>query len=144
MITVTRTIRSTTPLEKSWGFLKDFTSAEEWDPGTVSCRRLDEGPIDVGAAYENVSEFRGRRTTLRYEITEFEVARRLVLQGENKTVRSVDEMTFTGSTTGTEVVYQATFTFKGMARLAEPFVRRPLNKLADDAEEGMRQALDAL
>ena len=144
MITVTRTIRTDTPLEKSWGFLKDFTSAEQWDPGTVTCRRLGDGPIDVGTRYENVSEFRGRRTTLIYEVIQFEVARRLVLKGENKTVQSIDDMTFSGSTTGTEVLYTARFTFKGAVRLAEPFLRRPLNKLADDAEAGLQKALDAL
>ena len=144
MITVTRTVRTDTPLEKAWGFLKDFASAEQWDPGTVSCRRLGDGPIDVGTRYENVSEFRGRRTTLQYEVTRFEVARRLVLRGENKTVQSVDDMTFSGSTTGTEVTYTAEFTFKGKLRLAEPLLRRPLSKLADDAEAGLQKALDAL
>ena len=64
MITVTRTIRTTAPLDAVWAYLSDFTNAEQWDPGTVTCKRTDAGPIDVGATYENVSEFRGRKTTL--------------------------------------------------------------------------------
>ena len=41
-------------------YLLDFENAEEWDAGTVSCRRTS-GDGGVGTHYRNVSEFRGRR-----------------------------------------------------------------------------------
>lgn len=144
MISVSRTIRSTSPLERSWDFLHDFVTAEEWDPGTVTCRRLGTGPVGVGTKYENVSEFRGRKTTLEYEILEFDPARRLKLRGQNKTVQSIDTLEFSGSTTGTQVVYTAEFTFKGLARYLEFALKRPINKLADDTETQLTKSLDAL
>lgn len=144
VITVARTVRTRASLEAVWRFLSDFANAEQWDPGTVTCRRTGTGPIRVGARYQNVSEFRGRKTTLEYTIETFDPARHLVLRGENKTVRSVDDMTFTGSDAGTELVYQARFTFKGLARLAEPLLHKPLNKLADDTEASLQTHLDQL
>jgi uncharacterized protein YndB with AHSA1/START domain len=144
MITVTRTITSTAPLSAVWAYLSDFTNAEQWDPGTVTCRRVDAGPIDVGATYENVSEFRGRKTTLEYTVQTFEPARHLVLRGENKSVQSIDDLTFSGSDTGTELVYTARFTFKGLARLAEPLLHKPINKLADDTEASLNTRLAQL
>ena len=41
-------------------YLADFGNAEEWDPGTVSCTRLDSGPVQVGARWRNVSVRRSR------------------------------------------------------------------------------------
>lgn len=144
MITVARTVRTKAPLDAVWAYLSDFTHAEQWDPGTVTCRRTDAGPIDVGATYENVSEFRGRRTTLRYTVETFEPARHLVLRGENKTVQSFDDMTFAASGAGTELTYEARFTFQGLARLAEPLLHKPLTKLADDTEASLQKHLDRL
>jgi carbon monoxide dehydrogenase subunit G len=144
MITVARTVRTKASLEAVWAYLSDFTNAEQWDPGTVTCKRVDAGPIDVGATYENVSEFRGRKTTLQYTVETFAPAQHLVLRGENKTVQSFDDMTFAGSQAGTELTYEARFTFKGLARLAEPLLHRPLNKLADDTEASLQKHLDQL
>ena len=144
MITVTRTIRTAAPIEAVWGYLSDFTNAEQWDPGTVTCKRTDAGPIDVGATYENVSEFRGRKTTLTYTVETFEPAKHLVLRGENKSAQSIDDMTFSGSASGSELVYTARFTFKGVAKLAEPFLHKAINKLADDTEASLNTRLAAL
>ena len=144
MITVKRTIRTVAPLDAVWGYLSDFTNAEQWDPGTVTCKRTDAGPIDVGATYENVSEFRGRQTTLTYTVATFVPAKHLVMHGENKTVQSIDDLTFSGSASGAELVYEARFTFKGVARLAEPFLRKALNKLADDTEDSLNIRLAEL
>ncbi len=144
MITVARTVRTKAPLEAVWAYLSDFTNAEQWDPGTITCTRSDAGPIDVGATYENVSEFRGRKTTLQYTVETFDPAKHLVLRGENKTVQSFDDMTFAGSAAGTELIYEARFTFKGVARLAEPLLHKPLNKLADDTEASLQKNLDRL
>jgi carbon monoxide dehydrogenase subunit G len=142
--TVSRTIRTSTSLQKCWDFLSDFSNTEQWDPGTVSCHKTSPGDNGVGAEYENVSEFKGRKTTLQYRVTTFEPGRHLVLEGENDTVKSIDDMTFSGDENGTEVVYSAHFTFKGAAKLAEPFLKKPLNQLADEAEAGMQKALDVL
>lgn len=144
VITVTRTLRTAAPLDAVWGYLSDFTNAEQWDAGTVTCKRTDAGPIDVGATYENVSEFRGRETTLTYTVVTFDPAKHLVLHGENKSVKSVDDMTFSGSATGSELVYTARFTFKGVAKLVEPFLHKALNKLADDTEHELNTRLAEL
>jgi hypothetical protein len=69
---------------------------------------------------------------------------RVVLRGENKTVVARDTMTFRGDGGGTRVSYRAEFRLKGLARLAEPLLRRPFRKLGDEAEQGLRDALGRL
>ena len=66
------------------------------------------------------------------------------LRGENKTVVSVDTMTFRRAGAGTEVTYTAEFTFKGPSRLLAPLLRPAFTRLGNDAEEGLRSALVGL
>ncbi len=49
-------------------YLKDFSHAEEWDPGTESCTRTDSGPVQVGSTWHNVSKIAGVSTELDYTL----------------------------------------------------------------------------
>ena len=42
------------------------------------------------------------------------------------------------------MTYTADFEFKGVGRVIAPFLKRPLKKLGDEAEEGLREALAKL
>jgi hypothetical protein len=145
MPTVTRTVSTPAPLDVVRNYLRDFENATEWDAGTVSCEAVDPStPIGVGKQWTNVSEFRGRETTLTYTL-EADEPTRLRIVGRNKTVTSEDEMTFTGADGGgTQVSYTATFTFHGAAKLATPLLLPALNGLADDAERSLGDALQKL
>ena len=46
--------------------------------------------------------------------------------------------------TGTEVTYAADFTFKGPARFAAPLLRPALERLGQQAQSGLYQALNKL
>jgi len=140
---IRRTVVAAQPLQAVFTYLADFANAEDWDAGTVSCRRLS-GEGGVGTTYENVSSFRGRETTLIYRVMEYVENERLVLRGENKTVTAVDTMTFDPAPAGTRVTYSADFTFKGIAALLTPLLKGPLAKLGDEAERSLAAALARL
>lgn len=127
-----------------FAFLADFSNAEQWDPGTVTCERLDSGPLVVGSRFHNVSEFRSRRTELEYRIVRTEPTTRLTFEGVNKTVTSTDDMRFEPTGAGTRITYQATLRFNGLAKLAEPFLKRGFEKLADETEAQMRSTLERI
>ena len=78
--------------------------------------------------FHNVSQFRGRETELEYRLTRLEPVRRLTFVGENKTVTSTDDMRLTSTATGTAIHYQARFAFKGVAKLASPFLRSSIRE----------------
>ncbi len=140
MITVKRTLVVNVPAERIYPYLADFTTADEWDSGTVSCT-LASGDGGVGSTYTNVSKFLGRETTLTYVVTALEQDRLIAWKGENKTVISEDTITLTPSGTGAEVTYVAEFTFKGVARYLGPLLTPALNRLADKTQETLREAL---
>lgn len=144
MPSVQRTFDVDAPLDQVFDYLADFTHTEQWDPGTVSTTRLDTAPLSVGARFRNVSEFLGRRTELEYTLRELDHGKRLVFAGVNKTATATDHMTFTGSARKTTITYQATFDFKGLAKVVGPFMGPALNKIADRTVAQMTTTLEAL
>ena len=140
---VQQTVVVDKPLEAVFGYLSDFTTTTEWDPGTVVTVN-QQGDGGVGTTYLNTSKFLGRQTRLTYVVHDFVPGRRVQLYGENKTVIAVDTMTFRTVGTATEVTYTAEFTFKGPSRLLAPLLRNAFDRLGTEAGNGMRQALNRL
>lgn len=138
-----RTVVAEKPLRAVFDYLSDFTSTTEWDPGTVSTVR-QQGDGDVGTTYLNTSRFLHRKTQLTYVVEEFVDQQFIRLRGENRTVISIDSLTFRAVGSATEVTYAAEFTFKGLARLTAPLLTRALERLGDQAATGMREALNRL
>jgi carbon monoxide dehydrogenase subunit G len=124
-------------------YLADFGHAEAWDPGTISCSREGSGPVQVGARWTNTSTFRGRRTVLRYRLAE-RSEHRLTFVGENKSAHSVDDLVVRDVGAGTEITYTADITFKGLARLADPFLRGTFETLADETAAQLSAVLSRL
>jgi uncharacterized protein YndB with AHSA1/START domain len=141
MVRIRRVVPSRKPVSEVFDYLADFTNTNEWDPGTVTTT-LVSGDGGVGTTYRNISQFRGRQTELSYVVTEVVPNERIVLRGENKTLIAEDTMTFVATASGgTEVTYVAEFTFKGLAKVAAPFLGSTFQQLGDEAETGMREAL---
>ncbi|MEU8461704.1 SRPBCC family protein [Streptomyces sp. NPDC029003] len=135
MITVERSFLVGVPLDVLVTYLEDFGHAAEWDPGTLRCDRIDGGPVRPGARWRNTSRFRGRTTQLVYRLASRE-PQRLVFVGENKTVTATDVMRFEARPADpTRMTYTASLRFKGLARFAEPFLRREFEGLADKVAE---------
>ena len=143
MIVIEREVSVAATPERVFDYLADFRTTEEWDPGTVRTT-VTSGDGGVGTTYHNTSRFSGRETELTYVTEQLTRPDRVVLRGENSTVVARDTMTLRRTGELTRVSYRAEFRFKGLARLAEPFLRRPFKRLGDEAEEGLRNALGKL
>lgn len=124
-------------------YLRDFSHAADWDPGTLACTPLDPGPVREGSRWHNVSQFLGRRAELTYRL-EQAWPDRLTFVGENHAARSVDDLTFEPSGAGTRVTYQADIRLRGTARLADPLVRLALGRMAGKVVARMREVINAL
>ena len=125
-------------------YLRDFSHAADWDPGTLACTPLDPGPVREGSRWHNVSQFLGRRAELTYRL---ERARpdRLTFVGENDAATSVDDLTYEAASAGTRVSYQADIRLRGSAaRLADPLVRLALGRMAGGVVARMREVINAL
>ncbi len=140
---MSRTFTVTPPPSTVVDYLKDFSHAEEWDPGTERCERLDSGPVRVGSRWHNESKIAGVSTELTYELAEL-TAERIVLVGKNETATSTDTITVVPDGTGSEVTYEAVIEMRGAAKVAEPVVKLVFEKIGNDTEDDMTTALNRL
>jgi carbon monoxide dehydrogenase subunit G len=148
MPTIERTITTSASPEAVWAYLSDFTTTNEWDPGTVrTVRRTGDG--GVGTVYDNTSTFLGRETKLVYTVVESSAPTRIQLRGENQSVTATDTITMTSDGSGTRVHYAAELEFRGMLRRLDPLfslpvLNVPFKRLGDGAQQGIQRALDKL
>ena len=142
VVTVIRRFTVGRPADAVLDYLADFGNTPEWDPGTLRCTRLDDGPVRAGSRWLNTSRFRGRTTELTYRLDRFEPGR-LLFVGENRTVTATDDIALFARDGRTEVVYEARLRFKGPARLVAPFMRAEFERLADGVEQRLPEVLGA-
>ena len=126
-------------------YLKDFSNAEEWDPGTESCTRTDSGPVQVGSTWHNVSKIAGVSTELDYTLESL-TDDTIVLVGSNDSATSTDTITVVPSPDGpgSRVTYEANIEMKGAAKLADPVMKIVFEKIGSDTEDDMTNVLNRL
>ena len=138
------TIEVDRPIEAVFAYLSDFSTTAEWDPGVTAARRLEDGPIDVGAGFEVKTRFLGREVPLRYRIVQIDPPSRVVLEAETPTLRSVDTITFEKTAAGTRVTYDANLALRGLLYVADFSLHLLFQQIGGRALRGMREALARL
>jgi carbon monoxide dehydrogenase subunit G len=135
-------VESPRPPSEVFDYVADFSTNAEWDPGTVSAERVDEGPVGVGAEFRLVVSFLGRTTRLTYRIVEYDRPNVVTFRGENAAVVSLDRVTVEPlNRGGTRLVYDAKLRPKGATRLAQPLLALAFRRVGDNALRGLREAL---
>ncbi len=143
MTTISRTFIVNPEPARVIDYLKDFSHAEEWDPGTESCTRLDDGPVRVGSRWRNTSEIAGTSTELTYELREL-TDDTIVFHGVNDTASTTDTITVRPHPRGSEITYEAEIEMKGAAKLATPIIKLVFEKIGSDTEDDMTVVLNRL
>ena len=143
MASIQRRIDVGKPVDTVVGYFKDFAHAEQWDPGTETCTRLDTGPLREGSTWHNVSNFLGRRVELLYRL-ERATPDRLTFVGTNDAAQSIDDLTFQPLGDATRVTYHANIRLRGLARLADPVVYLALRHLAGKVATRLQHAISEL
>ena len=132
------------PIETAFDYIADFANSQQWDPGTTSSRRLDDGPVRAGARYGLTVKMGGRTAPMEYRIRDFDRPQRVVLVGSGHHVHAVDDIRFERAGAGTIVDYTADIDLGGLLRFAAPFLGRTFERIGRDAAAGMDAALEDL
>jgi len=69
------------PVEEVFAFLADFENVPRWNHAIESTTKTSSGPVGVGSAYRQMRS-EPRRSEEGFEVTVFEPARRLAIEGE--------------------------------------------------------------
>ena len=143
MTTVSRTFTVKPSPDVVIDYLKDFSNAEEWDPGTESCSRNDSGPIKVGSTWANTSKIAGVSTELTYELAELSGGK-VVFVGRNDTATATDTISVSSHAEGSQITYEAVIEMAGAAKLGAPLVKLVFEKIGSDTEDDLVQVLNKL
>lgn len=139
-IILSKVLKSNKSSDELFAYFSDFTTTNEWDPNTVKTTKLS-GDGGVGTKYSNTSSFNGKESSLVYEVIEYQPNKLIRLRGENKSLTAIDTMKIEEIGGERQFTYEARFKFKGVAKLAAPFLKKAFAKLAADAEIGLRKVL---
>jgi hypothetical protein len=143
MPSVSRTFTVSPPPELVVDYLKDFGHAEQWDPGTRTCERIDSGPVAEGAFWHTVSRIFGVTAELTYKLEEL-TDRRVVFLGENQLLRTVDTISVDAEGSGSVITYVAELEMHGTAMLLRPVMKLLFEKRTGDTEKRMASVLNQL
>lgn len=140
MVHVIRTFTVARPAAEVLAYLADFGHAPEWDPGTETCTRIDDGPVAAGARWQNVSKVLGMSTELEYRLERLGDDH-FTLVGRNDTATATDHVTVRPHELGCEITYDATVELHGVAKLGSPLMQMEFERLGDETVEGIRRAV---
>ncbi len=143
MTKVSRSFEVRVPPSVAIPYLADFSNAVEWDPGTQTCIRNDAGPVKVGSSWHNTSKLAGISTELTYTLEEMS-DERVVLVGRNDTATSTETIDVVPSGAGSQVTYTNDLEFNGAAKLAAPAAKLLFERVGNDVEQQLTEALNAL
>ena len=136
------TVRSTRGAEGTFDYLADFANAAEWDPGTASAERLDDGPVGLGSAFRLGVRVGSRVVPLDYRIVAYDRPHRVVLLGESDTIRSEDTVTVAPAADGGSILtYEADLRLKGALAAANPVLPLAFGRIGDKGLAGLKRVL---
>lgn len=143
MAAISRTFTVLPRSEIALDYLKDFSHAKEWDPGTGKCARNGSGLIGVGASWRIESQVGGKKIALTYTLTEL-AAELVVFVGENDIVGITKTISVNPAGDGSQIRYDFDLELYGVAESVWSDVQINLAKLVNDTEKQLRDALNAL
>jgi hypothetical protein len=135
-------VESPRPQEEVFDYMAEFSNAAEWDPGTVSARRLDDGPIGKGSRFELIVRFAGRESPFVYEITEYDRPRRVVLRAETDAATVTDRMSVApAAASGSILTYDARLELKGARKAMTPLMAILFGRVFRAGKRGLEAAI---
>jgi Polyketide cyclase / dehydrase and lipid transport len=135
------TVTSRRPAADTFAYLATFSNAVHWDPGVLSSKQLDPGPVGPGTRFQLTVLFLGRRMPLIYHVASYRRGHEVVLTATSGLLRATDKIAVTGGADGSAVSYEAEVRLRGPLRILDPLLRPGFRAVAGRAATGLARAL---
>jgi carbon monoxide dehydrogenase subunit G len=107
------------PVEDVFAFLADFENVPAWNYAILETRKVFPGPMGVGTTYRQTRSV-PRRSEESFEVTVFEPARRLEVQGEIGPFRAKLSYALEPTGSGTRLTNAVDLESSGLLTLVAP------------------------
>ena len=110
------------PPEEVFAFLSDKDNDPLWQSGVVEASKTSEGPWAVGSTGRNVNRFLGRQIESTWEITEYELNKKVSFKSTSGPMPYQGSWTLEPVENGTRYTVVFYAEIGGLFKLAEPLV----------------------
>jgi len=141
---VVEELRTTAGLEEAFAYVADFDHQAQWDPNTVTSRRLAQPPVAVGTRFALDARMGRGTVPMEYRITELMPPARVVLVGEGKGIWTQDTIELRAQDCATLVTYEARIRLSGFLGWIQPLLGRAFQGIGRGAAAGLQRELDRL
>ncbi len=115
------------PLDQVFPYVADFRNAPDWQRRLQGVR-LDGGPFPQGTRVVELRRFLGRQIQAPGELVAWRPLEGFTVRGRSGPLDVESRYSFTAEPPGTRITLHLTMTARGPARLAEPILRRNLER----------------
>ena len=123
-------------------YMSDLRNFAEWDPSVERVVQVDGVGGGATSTFDVTVRMGSRSTTLRYRTTTFSPPERFTVIASNLLLESEDRIVVESHGDQTIVIYDAEVRLRGPLRLADGFVQKRFDELADRAAAGLCAVLD--
>jgi carbon monoxide dehydrogenase subunit G len=141
MASFENTVTIRRPMEDVFAFLADFENVPAWNYAIVETRKVSPGPVRVGTTYRQTRSV-PRRSEEGFEVTVFEPASRLEVQGEIGPFRARVRYELEPTGSGTRLTNAVELRSSGLLRLVAPLAASRVKSAVAANLDALRQVLE--
>ena len=130
------------PVSEVFQFLSVNENALQWQPGLLETR-ITNDVQSVGRAWIDVVQFLGRRMEVPFQLTDWQVDRRIAFQSTGGPIPMQGSYTVEPSGSGTQVTFVLTGEPGGFFKLAEPVLMKMLQRQWQTNLANLKDVLEA-
>ena len=131
------------PIEHVFAFLAAPENHTKFVPGLLEFKQTSPGPLwQVGAQIQGVRRLLGRRTSIRYELAEYEPNKKLGLMAFMGPSRFKGTYLLDPVRDATKVTFSLEFEIRGLMRLAQRFLVRMGKTSGTESLDNLKRMLE--
>jgi Polyketide cyclase / dehydrase and lipid transport len=129
------------PVEDVFAFLADFENVPKWNYAIVQTTKVSPGPVGVGTTYRQTRSV-PRRSEEGFEVTGFEPARRLEIEGRIGPFRARISYLLDPAGSGTRLRNAVDLASSGLSTLVAPLATSRVKKAVAANLDTLKQLLE--
>jgi uncharacterized membrane protein len=143
MVKVETSVVINRPIGEVFEFVVNPESGPQWESWLLEARKTSRGPMGVGATWQEVRQFLGRRIESTNEVTEYEPNKRFWFKSASGPFPVEGGYTFEPIEGGTRVTVTGQGDTGGFFKLADPIVARMVKRQIEADSANLKEFLEA-
>jgi uncharacterized membrane protein len=143
MINVQESIVINRPIDEVFAFVANFENHPQWESNFQKVKLLSSTPSGVGTTYQCDMKLPGQTATSKFEITEYEVNKKIAFEGEPAGPAKPDgSFLFEAVPGGTKITLVPQPKFRGFFKLLEPLMAGYVRKQNQEHLKKLKSVLE--